>query len=54
FPIEHGEALAKVVPGARLVKIEGGGHEMHRSDWPQIIDAIAANGRNLTRPACDM
>ncbi|TIW00527.1 MAG: alpha/beta fold hydrolase, partial [Mesorhizobium sp.] len=53
FPIEHGEALAKVVPGARLVKIEGGGHELHRNDWRQIIDAIAPNGRNLTRPACD-
>ncbi|CDX34447.1 Alpha/beta hydrolase fold protein [Mesorhizobium sp. ORS 3359] len=43
FPIEHGEALAKVVPDARLVKIEGGGHEMHRSDWSQIIDAIVAH-----------
>ncbi|CDX34826.1 Alpha/beta hydrolase fold protein [Mesorhizobium sp. SOD10] len=44
FPIEHGEALAKAVPGARLVKIEGGGHELHRNDWPQIIEAIAAHG----------
>jgi pimeloyl-ACP methyl ester carboxylesterase len=43
FPIEHGEALAKAVPGARLVKIEGGGHELHRNDWPQIIEAIAAH-----------
>ncbi|TGQ09839.1 MULTISPECIES: alpha/beta hydrolase [unclassified Mesorhizobium] len=44
FPIEHGEALAKAVPGARLVKIEGGGHELHRNDWLQIVDAIAAHG----------
>lgn len=44
FPIEHGEALAKAVPGARLVKIEGGGHELHRNDWPQIVDAIVAHG----------
>ncbi|CDX48781.1 Alpha/beta hydrolase fold protein [Mesorhizobium plurifarium] len=43
FPIEHGEALAKAVAGARLVKIEGGGHELHRNDWPQIIDAIVAH-----------
>ncbi|TGP53754.1 alpha/beta hydrolase [bacterium M00.F.Ca.ET.159.01.1.1] len=42
FPIEHGEALAKAVPGARLVRIEGGGHELHRNDWPQIVDAITA------------
>ncbi|TPI51218.1 alpha/beta hydrolase [Mesorhizobium sp. B3-1-3] len=45
FPIEHGEALAKAVPGARLVKVEGGGHELHRNDWPQIVEAIAAHGQ---------
>ncbi|MDX8531472.1 alpha/beta hydrolase [Mesorhizobium sp. VK25A] len=44
FPIEHGEALAKAVPGARLVKVEGGGHELHRNDWPQIVEAIVAHG----------
>jgi pimeloyl-ACP methyl ester carboxylesterase len=43
FPVEHGEALARAVTGARLVKIEGGGHELHRNDWPQIIDAIATH-----------
>ena len=43
FPIEHGEALAKAVRGARLVRVEGGGHELHRNDWPQIIEAIAAH-----------
>lgn len=43
FPVEHGEALAKAVAGARLVKIEGGGHELHRNDWPQIVEAIAAH-----------
>ncbi|WP_027166630.1 alpha/beta hydrolase [Mesorhizobium sp. WSM3224] len=44
FPIEHGEALAEAVPGARLVRIEGGGHELHRNDWPQIVRAIAEHG----------
>ncbi|AZO11173.1 MULTISPECIES: alpha/beta hydrolase [unclassified Mesorhizobium] len=44
FPIEHGEALASAVPGARLVRIEGGGHELHRMDWPQIIEAITQHG----------
>ncbi|TIT87867.1 MAG: alpha/beta hydrolase, partial [Mesorhizobium sp.] len=43
FPIEHGEALSKAVPGARLVRIQGGGHELHRNDWPQIIEAIATH-----------
>jgi len=44
FPFEHGQALAKAVRGARLVKVEGGGHELHRNDWPQIVDAIVAHG----------
>lgn len=43
FPIEHGEALAEAVSGARLVRVEGGGHELHRNDWSQIIDAIVAH-----------
>ncbi|PBC06070.1 alpha/beta hydrolase [Mesorhizobium sp. WSM3860] len=42
FPIEHGEALAGAVPSGRLVRIEGGGHELHRNDWPQMLEAIAA------------
>lgn len=44
FPVEHGEAFATAVPGARLVRIEGGGHELHRNDWQQIIEAIATPG----------
>ena len=43
FPVEHGEALAQAVPGARLVRIEGGGHELHPADWDQIIGEIAAH-----------
>jgi hypothetical protein len=23
--------------------IEGGGHELHEDDWPQILDAIVAH-----------
>jgi pimeloyl-ACP methyl ester carboxylesterase len=41
FPIEHGAALAEAVAGARLVRLEGGGHELHRKDWGEIIAAIA-------------
>jgi pimeloyl-ACP methyl ester carboxylesterase len=40
FPIAHGEALASAVKGATLVRIEGGGHELHEADWPEIIGAI--------------
>jgi len=43
FPIAHGEALANAVSGATLQRIEGGGHELHRNDWPQITAAIAAH-----------
>ena len=40
FPVEHGEVLAGAVPGARLVKLDGGGHELHRGDWLEIVAAI--------------
>ena len=40
YPIEHGEALAEAVAGARLVKIEGGGHELHPAHWDRIVAAI--------------
>jgi pimeloyl-ACP methyl ester carboxylesterase len=43
FPIEHGIALAQAVRGAKLVRIEGGGHELHEADWHQIIEAIVAH-----------
>ena len=40
FPIEHGLALAQTVPGATLVRLEGGGHELHQAHWDTIIAAI--------------
>nr|WP_274426717.1 alpha/beta hydrolase [Chelativorans sp. YIM 93263] len=40
FPPEHGTTLAQAVAGARLVRLEGGGHELHKSDWDTIIGAI--------------
>jgi len=43
FPVEHGAALAAAVPGARLVRIEGGGHELHPDDWETIVTAIAGH-----------
>jgi pimeloyl-ACP methyl ester carboxylesterase len=43
LPHPHGVALAEAVPGATLVTIEGGGHELHEGDWDQILDAIAAH-----------
>jgi pimeloyl-ACP methyl ester carboxylesterase len=43
FPFEHGVALSKAVPGTKLVRIEGGGHELHPDDWEDIIGAIVAH-----------
>jgi pimeloyl-ACP methyl ester carboxylesterase len=43
FPHPHGVALAEAVPGATLVTIEGGGHELHENDWDQILGAITAH-----------
>ncbi|WP_134686948.1 alpha/beta fold hydrolase [Brevibacillus migulae] len=40
LPYEHGLALAQEIPGARLLTLEGTGHEIHEEDWGQIIRAI--------------
>jgi pimeloyl-ACP methyl ester carboxylesterase len=45
FPYPHGVALAEAVPGATLVTIEGGGHELHERDWDQMLEAITVHTR---------
>jgi pimeloyl-ACP methyl ester carboxylesterase len=41
FPYAHGEALASEIPGARLVSLEGVGHQMPpRPVWDTVIPAI--------------
>ena len=45
FPIEHGATLASLVTDARLMRIEGGGHELHKEHWDEIIAAIAEHTR---------
>jgi pimeloyl-ACP methyl ester carboxylesterase len=40
FPIEHGQALAKEIPGARLLTLEGAGHGVDRADWETLARAI--------------
>jgi pimeloyl-ACP methyl ester carboxylesterase len=42
FPLAHGQALARAVPGATFVAVEGGGHELHPGDWDQVVGAIVA------------
>ena len=43
FPLEHGEALAREIPGARLLTLEAAGHGVERADWETIAHAILAH-----------
>ena len=46
-----GRATARAIPGARLLMIEGMGHDLPRGAWPQLIDAIVENTRRAAAPA---
>ena len=37
FPLEHGQALAEEIPGARLLTLDGAGHGVDRADWETIV-----------------
>ena len=43
FPIEHGVALAREIPGADLVALEQTGHELPRRGWGIVVPAILAH-----------
>ena len=47
-----GRATARAIEGAKLVMIEGMGHDLPRGAWPQIIDAIVENTKRAA-PAPD-
>lgn len=40
LPYEHGLALQRDLPHARLLTLPGTGHELHPLDWPILIEAI--------------
>jgi len=48
-----GRATAKAIPGARLLEVDGMGHDLPRAAWPQIIDAIAENAARTGAAAGD-
>jgi pimeloyl-ACP methyl ester carboxylesterase len=50
FPIEHGEALAQAIPGARLLPLEEAGHGVDRTDWETIAGAILAHTAASSSP----
>ena len=48
-PVEGGKETAAAIPGARLILIEGMGHDLpHGGAWPQIVEAIAGHTRQVT------
>jgi pimeloyl-ACP methyl ester carboxylesterase len=40
LPYDHGVALAKEIPGAELLTMEGVGHELPREEYDNVIGAI--------------
>jgi pimeloyl-ACP methyl ester carboxylesterase len=43
FPLRHGEALAREIPRARLLRLEGAGHGVQQADWEAVTEAIATH-----------
>jgi pimeloyl-ACP methyl ester carboxylesterase len=43
--LSGGRATARAIPGAKLLKIKGMGHDLPRAAWPQLLDAITAHAR---------
>ena len=46
-----GRATARAIPGARLVEIEGMGHDLPRAAWPRIVGAIVENAARAGEPS---
>jgi pimeloyl-ACP methyl ester carboxylesterase len=49
--VSGGEATAAAVPGARLLRIPGLGHELPPAVWAAVADAVAANADRAGRHA---
>jgi len=47
-PVENGRSVAAAVPGARLLEIEGMGHNLPERVWPRVMDAIEELARQAT------
>ena len=43
LPYAHGVATAEVIPNAKLMTIEGLGHELPAAIWPAVIEAIVSH-----------
>jgi pimeloyl-ACP methyl ester carboxylesterase len=49
--LSGGEATAAAIPGSKLVKIPGMGHDLPPALWPQFIDGIVENAERAGAPA---
>ena len=45
-----GKATARAIPGAKLMTIEGMGHDLPRGVWDRIVEAIAENAARAAEP----
>lgn len=55
FPLGHGEALVAAIPGARLLVVEGMGHQVPpHSAWAEVVPALLAHtaGRTAEGEPC--
>jgi len=43
-----GVATARAIPGARMLTIQGMGHDLPTAAWPQLLDAISAHATAAT------
>ena len=48
IPNENGRVVAAAIPGARLLELEGMGHNVPERYWPLVADAIADTARRAT------
>ncbi|MBV9338842.1 MAG: alpha/beta hydrolase [Solirubrobacterales bacterium] len=46
-----GRATARAIPGARLMVVEGMGHDLPEAAWPQLVEAIAGHAHAADRAA---
>jgi len=42
LPLPHGEAIARAIPEAKFVILDGAGHEIHKNDWEEIAAVVAS------------
>jgi pimeloyl-ACP methyl ester carboxylesterase len=46
-----GVATARSIPGARLMIVDGMGHDLPEAAWPQLVEAIAGHAHAADRAA---